>query len=67
MTHDLDFSTVLAYTEARGPSVVQLRTQDVLPDAIGTGIVRLLREHGAARAQVMTVASAAVGEPMVLQ
>lgn len=35
VTHDLDFSALLAATEATGPSVIQVRTQDVLPDAIG--------------------------------
>ena len=40
ITHDLDFSALLASTDAIGPSVIQLRTQDVLPDAIGSGVVR---------------------------
>lgn len=48
ITHDLDFSALLAVTEAVGPSVVQVRTQDVLPDAIGPDVVRVLREHGTA-------------------
>jgi predicted nuclease of predicted toxin-antitoxin system len=48
ITHDLDFSTVLASTEAAGPSVVQVRAQDVLPDTIGGDVVRVLREHRAA-------------------
>ena len=48
MTHDLDFSALLAYTEAAGPSVVQLRMQDVLPDTAGAEVVRVLREHRAA-------------------
>lgn len=30
-THDLDFGTLLALTHAKGPSVLQIRTQDVLP------------------------------------
>ena len=30
-THDLDFGTLLAATQAQGPSVIQVRTQDVLP------------------------------------
>ena len=34
-THDLDFGTILAVTRADGPSVVQVRTQNVLPDHIG--------------------------------
>ena len=45
ITHDLDFSAILASTEARGPSVIQVRTQDVLPDAIGPDIVRVLRDQ----------------------
>jgi predicted nuclease of predicted toxin-antitoxin system len=46
-THDLDFGTLLALTRARGPSVVQVRTQNVLPAAIGNLVVRVLTEHGA--------------------
>jgi len=34
-THDLDFGAILATTQAAGPSVVQLRTQDVHPDHLG--------------------------------
>jgi len=30
-THDLDFSAILAATQATGPSVIQVRTQNVLP------------------------------------
>jgi len=33
--------------EALGASLIQVRTQDVLPDAIGTDVVRVLREHHA--------------------
>ena len=47
-THDLDFSALLAATEARGPSVLQVRTQDTLPDAIGREVVQVLRNHGMA-------------------
>ena len=50
-THDLDFSALLAVTEATGPSVVQVRTQDVLPDAIGGDVVRVLRMRAAALEQ----------------
>ena len=48
ITHDLDFSAILASTEALGPSVIQVRTQDVLPDAIGSDVVRVLRDQRAA-------------------
>ena len=41
-THDLDFGTILAKTKAGGPSVFQLRSQDVLPEAIGEVVVDLL-------------------------
>ncbi|MGH7436265.1 MAG: DUF5615 family PIN-like protein [Polyangiaceae bacterium] len=46
-THDLDFGTLLALTRARGPSVVQVRAQNVLPDAIGEMVVRVLSDHAA--------------------
>lgn len=42
-THDLDFSALLAATRARGPSVIQLRGQDVLPGTVGKDVVRVLR------------------------
>lgn len=45
MTHDLDFTTVLALTHASGPSVVQIRTQRVLPSAIGPVVIRALSDH----------------------
>lgn len=41
-THDLDFGMLLALTQGRGPSVVQIRTQDVLPDSIGPLVLRAL-------------------------
>lgn len=31
-THDLDFGTMLAMTQASKPSVIQVRTQDTLPE-----------------------------------
>lgn len=50
-THDLDFGTLLASTRGAGPSVLQIRTHDVLPDAIATLIVNLLQDHAAAISQ----------------
>jgi predicted nuclease of predicted toxin-antitoxin system len=47
-THDLDFGTLLALTRARGPSVVQVRAQNVLPEAISDMVVHVLTEHVAA-------------------
>ena len=33
-THDLDFGTMLALTQATSPSVLQIRAQDILPKSI---------------------------------
>jgi predicted nuclease of predicted toxin-antitoxin system len=46
-THDLDFGTLLALTHAAGPSVLQVRGQDVLPDHIGPLIIAALHQHEA--------------------
>lgn len=42
LTHDLDFSAILATTQGEKPSVVQIRADDVSPDAIGLQIVAAL-------------------------
>ena len=34
-THDLDFGTMLALSHEAGPSVLQVRTEDTLPDYSG--------------------------------
>jgi predicted nuclease of predicted toxin-antitoxin system len=44
-THDLDFGRLLALTAAGGPSVVQLRTHDVLPAVAGRVVVAALEQH----------------------
>jgi predicted nuclease of predicted toxin-antitoxin system len=41
-THDLDFGMLLAARGARAPSVIQVRSQDVLPEAIGETVVRAI-------------------------
>jgi predicted nuclease of predicted toxin-antitoxin system len=41
-THDLDFGALLAAQKARGPSVIQLRAQDVLPAAAGDAVLRAI-------------------------
>jgi predicted nuclease of predicted toxin-antitoxin system len=43
-THDLDFGRLLALTHAEGPSVVQVRTSNVTPEAIGDLVVSALRQ-----------------------
>jgi predicted nuclease of predicted toxin-antitoxin system len=49
-THDLDFGTTLALTHAAGPSVLQVRGQDVLPEDMGPVVIAALRQHEAALA-----------------
>jgi predicted nuclease of predicted toxin-antitoxin system len=44
-TSDLDFSAMLAASGAAGPSVLQVRTQDVFPDSLGAQVVRVLLEQ----------------------
>jgi predicted nuclease of predicted toxin-antitoxin system len=46
-THDLDFGTLLALTHADGPSVVQVRGQDVLPERMLPVLVAALRQYEA--------------------
>ena len=40
LTHDLDFGAILAATGGNAPSVIQVRTQDVFPEAIGRWSLR---------------------------
>ncbi len=47
-THDLDFSSLLAATRSKGPSVILVRGADVLPDTIGADVVRVLKTRAAA-------------------
>jgi predicted nuclease of predicted toxin-antitoxin system len=44
-TLDLDFGTILALTHKTGPSVVQVRGQDVLPDDMGNLVVAAIGQH----------------------
>jgi predicted nuclease of predicted toxin-antitoxin system len=44
-THDLDFGILLAVTQAKGPSVIQIRTQDVFPQTLGERMVQILKQH----------------------
>ncbi len=44
LTHDLDFSAILAATHGEKPSVVQIRADDVSPDVIGKQVIIALRQ-----------------------
>jgi predicted nuclease of predicted toxin-antitoxin system len=45
LTSDLDFSAMLATSGAAGPSVLQVRTQDVFPESLGAQVIRVLLEQ----------------------
>jgi predicted nuclease of predicted toxin-antitoxin system len=46
-THDLDFGTVLALTQAESPSVIQVRTQDVTPSHLAKAVIEVLQDNEA--------------------
>jgi len=44
-TNDLDFGHILAFTQASGPSVLQTRAQDLLPENLGEIVFAALRQN----------------------
>lgn len=46
-THDLDFGAILAVTRAQGPSVIQVRAQDVSPEHLGRLVIDALHQYEA--------------------
>ncbi len=44
-THDLDFGTMLALSHETGPSVLQVRSEDVLPGAMEGNVIAALKQH----------------------
>lgn len=46
-THDLDFGTMLALSHDNGPSVLQVRNEDALPDAMAGPVIAALEQHEA--------------------
>jgi predicted nuclease of predicted toxin-antitoxin system len=47
LTHDLDFSAILAATQRSKPSVVQIRSDDVGPETLGPILIEALRQMAA--------------------
>lgn len=45
LTHDLDFGAMLAATQATGPSVAQVRTQDVRPQNLAPLLIPVLQQY----------------------
>lgn len=46
-THDLDFGAMLALTHAAGPSVLQVRAENILPDDLAGSVIAALNQHAA--------------------
>jgi predicted nuclease of predicted toxin-antitoxin system len=44
-TNDLDFGTLLAVTQARGPSVIQVRAQDLFPEHLSGIVIAALEQY----------------------
>lgn len=44
LTHDLDFSAILAATGAKAPSVIQVRAQDVLSERFEKLVINALHQ-----------------------
>ena len=44
LTHDLDFGTILAVSQASAPSVIQIRTQNLLSSNFKTLLINVLRQ-----------------------
>jgi predicted nuclease of predicted toxin-antitoxin system len=45
IANDLDFSAILAASAGASPSVVQIRTQDLLSDEVVSTVVKALEAH----------------------
>lgn len=43
-THDLDFGALLAATQASSPSVIQVRTQEILPAQLETIVINAINQ-----------------------
>jgi predicted nuclease of predicted toxin-antitoxin system len=44
LTHDLDFGALLATTQAQGPSVIQIRAQDIMPAHMERSVIAALQQ-----------------------
>ena len=44
LTHDLDFSAILAFAQHTKPSVVQIRAADLNPNHIGAQVVAAIQQ-----------------------
>ncbi|MDO8549183.1 MAG: DUF5615 family PIN-like protein [Ignavibacteria bacterium] len=44
LTHDLDFGAMLAYSNEEGPSVIQIRTENIVPEFYGKKFISILKQ-----------------------
>ncbi len=44
LTHDLDFSAILAATDAEKPSVIQLRVADLTPENLVNSVIAAIKQ-----------------------
>ena len=44
-THDLDFGTMLALSHETGPSVLQVRAENILPEQVEDLVIAALTQH----------------------
>jgi predicted nuclease of predicted toxin-antitoxin system len=56
-THDMDFGALLAATRASGPSVLQARVKNTMPNSLGPDVVRVLhfRREALERGALVTI------------
>ncbi len=46
-THDLDFGTMLALSQDHGPSIIQVRGQNILPDSLQDTLINVIQKYEA--------------------
>ncbi len=46
-THDLDFGAILASTNVKAPSVIQVRTQNLAPNNLQKLVLKTIQDHNA--------------------
>lgn len=44
LSHDLDFGALLAHTNEKGPSVIQIRLHNIVPKQFGKELVEILKQ-----------------------
>lgn len=65
-THDLDFGAILAATQAESPSVIQVRTQNVLPTHLEDLLIGVLRFESILEAGALIVVNEARSRARIL-